>query len=341
MKAKPRSDSISKIHNELKVTRTRQATSSVVNESSRVTNLDLIQKFERSLIRKEFADVTIRQYKIAVQAFERFVGGSLLDVDGDILEEYIDYQQARGIKRSSIVFYFAALSTFYEFLSYKGYTTANPVLPVRRQNLRQKSKKHDISQRRQCITDNQARDLILSINSTRDKAIVILLLKTGMRRHELAELTVDDIDMVNRTIRLHPTGKRTNEIVFFDKEAKRLLGRWLRRREKINKKNNEALFLDKYSNNISAEAVGKLVQKHAEAIGLHDPKSRRLDRRFSAHCCRHWFSTRLDENGMPISYLKELRGDDREAGSAVGGYIHIDMHRLKKSYDELIPILGV
>ena len=53
----------------------------------------------------------------------------------------------------------------------------------------------------------------------RNKAIIVLLAKTGIRRNELITLDVSDVDIVEMKIRLKPTAKRTNRIVFIDAEA--------------------------------------------------------------------------------------------------------------------------
>jgi len=56
----------------------------------------------------------------------------------------------------------------------------------------------------------------------RDKAVVTLLAKTGVRRQELVNLDVGDIDLVELSITLKPTAKRTNRTVFFDDECARM-----------------------------------------------------------------------------------------------------------------------
>ncbi len=75
------------------------------------------------------------------------------------------------------------------------------------------------------------------INSTldvRDKAIITLLAKTGIRRKELITLDCDDVDWIEQSIRLKPTPKRTNRTVFFDDEAAIILHRWIKARETRN-----------------------------------------------------------------------------------------------------------
>jgi integrase/recombinase XerD len=74
----------------------------------------------------------------------------------------------------------------------------------------------------------------------RDRAIAILLAKTGVRRGELLRL-VDDINWEEYSITLKLTSKRSNRTVFFDDECAITL-RWPKIREKLNPPTN-ALFI--------------------------------------------------------------------------------------------------
>ena len=80
-------------------------------------------------------------------------------------------------------------------------------------------------------------------------------------------------------------------------------------------------------------------EKPTVRVGLHNPNYERREDHFSPHCCRHWFTTRLIEAGMPRDYVKELRGDARR--EAIDIYNHIDKKMLKESYLTCMPQLGV
>ena len=48
-----------------------------------------------------------------------------------------------------------------------------------------------------------------------------------MRRSELRALDVSDVDMIKMEIRLKPTSKRSNRLLFFDEETADVLQNWL------------------------------------------------------------------------------------------------------------------
>jgi integrase/recombinase XerD len=113
--------------------------------------------------------------------------------------------------------------------------------------------------------------LVKSTVSARDKAIVMILAKTGVRRGELVRMDVDDVDMERMSIRLKPAAKRSNRRVFFDSETRRVLSDWLRTREAYARTDCPALFITESGGRINRNHVYDIVTKHATRVGLHNP----------------------------------------------------------------------
>jgi integrase/recombinase XerD len=66
-----------------------------------------------------------------------------------------------------------------------------------------------------------------------------------MRANELLSLDVGDVDILKMEIRLKPTTKRSNRLLFFDEEAATVLGAWLRARPLRSTHGGDALFPSK------------------------------------------------------------------------------------------------
>lgn len=90
---------------------------------------------------------------------------------------------------------------------------------------------------------------------------------------------------------------------------------------------------------LKRHGVDHAVTKHANRVGLHNPKNKKIEDHFTPHCCRHWFTTHLRMNGMRRELIQELRGDARK--EAMDIYDHIDRKELKRAYLEAIPTLGI
>jgi len=305
-------------------------------------SLDLIDQFRDDCDVRGMSPESTRRYYSSLRIYVQYLSSinqDLLLVDKNTIKGFLDYlRRERRVGQKTVENYFCALSSFYEFLEYEGYIDRNPINSVRKRYLR-RYKDNDDGQVRKLISVEDMARLINSVLDIRDKAIIALLAKTGIRRNELIKLDVDDVDLIEGSIRLKPTPKRTNRTVFFDDETAIILHRWLRARASRNHKNSSALFINNEGGRLNRNGVYTVVTKAAERIGLHDPSSERTEDHFSPHCCRHWFTTHLRRAGMPREFIQELRGDVRR--EAIDIYDHIDKMELRESYLAHIPQLGI
>lgn len=296
----------------------------------------ILEGFEQDCRLRGQADSTLIFNIGEARRFCEFLGKDPTEASKADILAYLGYLREKNLKQTSIARMFSGLAVFYDYLEEMEMVEKNPVRPVRKRYL--KVYKETQGERR-AITKEEAAMLINSIIDTRDKAILILLLKTGIRRHELTELDVSDVDLKEMSIELKPTPKRTNRIVFFDEECAELLRRWLRTREVWNHNGCPALFISRFGERLSGDYIKVRIKGLAEKVGLHNPKSKRPQDRFTPHCCRHFFTTQLRKAGMPREFIQELRGDIRR--EAIDIYDHIDKKELKESYLAHIPQLGV
>ena len=156
----------------------------------------------------------------------------------------------------------------------------NPIPRIKKRYL--KSYKDEI-QSRQIISIENVSKMINATIDSRDKAVLLVLFKTGIRRSELISLDVSDASLENMTLTLKPTPKRSNRLVFFDEECSRALSRWLKARENRYKIDGEmALFTNYKGRRLKATGLDNLVNLAAIRIGTHDPKSKKMEDHFSS-----------------------------------------------------------
>jgi integrase/recombinase XerD len=223
---------------------------------------------------------SLRRYISSLRIYNRYLQErnlDLLNVDRNVLRSFLEYlRRDRNVGLKTIGNYFTSMAMFYEFLEFEGYVDKNPVYSVRKRYIR-RYKDNDEGQMRKLISVDEMAKLINSTLDVRDKAVITLLAKTGIRRKELITLDVDDIDWVNQSIRLKPTPKRTNRTVFFDDETAIILHRWIIARETRNEKGSKALFINSQGGRLNRNGVYLAVAKPAEKIGLHNPNSDRME----------------------------------------------------------------
>lgn len=288
---------------------------------------------------RNYTDETLVGYRSNLHIFNDFVeknDGDLLSVDSNMVKgfhAYLKYNRNNSMKRISN--YFSSVSSFYDYLITEGMVDRNPVLPIRKRYLRNYKKQGPLVER-QLISVEQMSVLVHSILDPKYKAIAVLFAKTGIRRGELIRIEIDDINWNDLSISLKPCPKRTNLKVFFDDETARALQIWLKRRQEYHiGEQQRILFVSKNGTPLQKKVVTAKIRRYAERVGLHDNSSVQLDKRFTPHCFRHWFTTWLRRNGMPREYIKMLRGDSKR--EAIDVYDHIEYGELQRKYIECIP----
>lgn len=284
---------------------------------------------------------TTRNYHSMLKIFAGFVEQrGYSNIDKKVLMDFIKYlMNERGNSIKRVENYLSALSSFYEYLLFDDVVDGNPVTPVRKRVIGRKYKKFSKPQQRKIISPEDMSAFINSIMDLRDRAMVLLFVKTGVRRNELINIDVQDIDWKEMSILLKKTPKRSNSSVFFDDECARVLQKWLKFREKTDPK-TDALFTNTQGGRLNRNGVYNAVTLWAEKFEIHDRSSDRLEHHFSPHNLRHCFTTYLKDNGIDKDYLKELRGDARK--EAVDIYDHsITKEDLRKAYLAAMPYFGV
>ena len=222
------------------------------------------------------------------------------------MKAFLGQLKARELKFGTIKRIYTCVSAFYEFLIAEELVEYNPIVPFRKYYLRRYKNGSD-SESRKLIEVEDASMLVNSILDSRDKCILVLLFKTGMRVGELTSLDVGDVDLDKGEVTLKLKKKRSNRVLFLDDEAIAVLQRWLAALKNRKGAEDHALFLSKIGSMIKKRTVDEVIEKHVERLGLHNPGAEKLEDRFTPHCCRHWFVTHLLRAGMSRDFVKELR----------------------------------
>jgi integrase/recombinase XerD len=231
----------------------------------------LIEEYKDDCERRGLTRETIRRYLSSIGIFVQYLEENELDLitsDRDILRGFLDYlRRDRKIKQRTVENYFAALSSFYEFLEYERYIGKNPVQSIRKRYIR-RFKDNDEGQMRKLISVEEMTHLINSTMDVRDRAVITLLAKTGIRRRELITLMLTTSTGWSRASGSSQPPRGRNRIVFFDDETAFILKRWLRSRESRNGGKSKALFINSTGGRLNRNGVYTAVIKAAEFVGL-------------------------------------------------------------------------
>ncbi len=158
--------------------------------------------------------------------------------------------------------------------------------------------------------------------SRRDKALIVLLLNTGLRLAEAAALRLDAIELRERSGQVEVIGKgRKARSVPLNRDARQALAAWLAVRPASE---CDALFLSQKGGALSARAMAFRVTALAERAGLKE---------VSPHTLRHSFATRFLQSGGDLATLASLLGHSSIATTT--RYLHPDAARVQEMVEEL------
>ncbi|WP_082748990.1 site-specific tyrosine recombinase XerD [Nocardioides jensenii] len=138
--------------------------------------------------------------------------------------------------------------------------------------------------------------------AARDRALLEVLYGTGARISEAVGLDVDDIDLVDGTVRLRGKGskERVVPVGSFAREAVTAYVEGGRRELVGNGAGGPALFLNARGGRLSRQSAWAVLVRTAEKAGV--------TRDVSPHTLRHSFATHLLDGGADVRVVQELLG---------------------------------
>lgn len=160
----------------------------------------------------------------------------------------------------------------------------------------------------------------------RDRAILLLLLNTGMRVSELIQLNHNNIQKDGDTLRVIILGKGDKErLLKLNRQAQIALETYLKERPKVD---DPALFLNKHRKRISRKAVTEIVKKYVREANL-PPKAASI----SPHKLRHTLATLLLSNGENLRVVQEILGHSNIQTTQI--YTHVINTEKDEALDRL------
>ena len=289
----------------------------------------LIKSFLEYLsFEKKYSKHTTIAYKNDLNSFQNFC--SIEYNDDDI--QNVHYSQIRswiislvdsGVTNRTVNRKVSSLKSFYKFLQKIKQIQDNPLA---------KHKALKVSKRVQVPFSEKEIEAVLNplnkeidFKSIRNRLVVELLYSTGMRRNELINITLKDIDFSNSTIKV--LGKRNKErIIPLLNSVKESLNKYLIVRTKENSNSGFLFFTDK-QNKLYPTLVYRIINDYFSTVSTKVKKS--------PHVLRHSFATHLLNEGADLSSVKELLGHSSLASTQV--YTHSSLGKLKEVYKHAHP----
>ncbi|MFV0573384.1 MAG: tyrosine-type recombinase/integrase [Xanthomarina gelatinilytica] len=277
------------------------------------------------LLEKKYSKLTINAYQKDIIEFSGFIGleygnNSIDTVNYSQIRSWIVGLVEKGISNRSINRKVSALNSYYKFLLK---TESIQINPLAKHKALKTSKKIQVP-----FSETEIATVLDDINynndfeGVRNKLIIELFYSTGIRRMELIELKLKDIDFTNKTLKV--LGKRNKEryvpLLDMVMESLKVYLGFRNQLEHILEK--EVLFLTKNGVKIYETLVYRIINEYFRLASSKVKKS--------PHILRHSFATHLLNQGADLNAVKELLGHSSLAATQV--YTHNSIAELKKVY---------
>jgi integrase/recombinase XerC len=271
---------------------------------------------------------TVIAYRHALERFRAFRDREVAwqSVTVSEFREFLLACMKEDMARSYVRLTFAALRSFYRFLTERAGLPANPLKEVSLPKLERKlpivlsvaQVGELLDKANQIQKKNQAPAWAIS----RDTAILELFYSSGLRLSELVALDVADVDVYAESVRVLGKGRKERVVPVGDLAL-----------QAIQKYRQHAgvhagpLFISKLRKRISARSVWVILKKHVENTSIQLP--------ISPHKLRHSFATHLLDNGADLRSVQTLLGHANLSTTQI--YTHVTVERLKKAYNDSHP----
>ncbi len=189
------------------------------------SNSNLLTDFLKTLELYETAPLTILRKRNVISNFIKWLdsrGKHFFDITKFDIEDWLAKEKS-NLKINSKVQITISLKSFYEYLIERKFVTENPLTEIVVRMNRANKKKI----MRPILSVQDVIKIIRASTNPRDRAMMLMFYKTGMRVHELLQLNLDNVYWNERRIRI-PKRKGGNPgDVYFDEECERALKLWV------------------------------------------------------------------------------------------------------------------
>ena len=285
--------------------------------------LSEIEQFQKWLRRRAPHSSTPIHYVSDLELFFHSSSKSIADVTMQDVDEFIEQCQKKGHAIATINRRVAALCSLYRFLAMMSEDApANPVRPRR----------HFIHQGKRLprdVKDEDLTHLFTVIDSRRDRAMFLLMLRCGLRVGEVRNLSLNDLYLysVSGSLpRLWLHGKGDQErVAYLSSQAMTALEAWL----EIRPNGIEpAVFVNRSGKRLTVTGIQLQLAAYCQRAGVSTGYAPLW---ITCHQLRHTFGRHLVEARVPVTTIQKLMGHARIRTTET--YLHIADQQVQADYE--------
>lgn len=274
-----------------------------------------------------FSSHTVRGYQSDLEQFERWLddfGADVSTITYRQLRGYLAYLSQAGYSKTTIGRRLSTVRSFFSFLVSIEKRSDNPAALLRNPKTGRPLPK--------ALTASEI-DALFSVISTdtpegaRDLALLEFMYATGARVAEVSGVVLSDVDYHQGTVLLRGKGSKERIVPLYPLAVKTLEHYCAHARPQLGQPSSDSIFLSTRGNQMSPEAIRRVLKKYCIAAGLPS--------HVSPHSLRHTFASDLLKNGANLRSVQELLGHENLSTTQV--YTHLTNAHLKAVHQQTHP----
>lgn len=231
---------------------------------------------------------TIESYRRTIIKMTECLHKNYAEIGAYDLRLFLAYEKSRGVSNSTLENTRANLSAFFQWLTVEEIIDKNPCLSIKPIKCQEK--------KRLPLTSVELDMLRMATKDARERAMIELLVSSGIRVSELVNLDVSDVDLPQLTVRVRNGKGGKDRTTYINEVTRTHMSRYLREKGIT----SGPLFLGaKSKTRISAGGVRNVLKTIAERAGVENVHPHRF---------RRTFATGLASRGMPVQEIMRLLG---------------------------------
>ena len=277
---------------------------------------------------KNISEHSVLAYNSDLNDFIHFCNG---EINNDILVKYVSYlSQERCLCDTTINRKLITLKMFFEYLYNKNLIEENYYQNCHFKFRKERRLPKTLSKREMAellktalAERNSAKSSPEVIRTSRNLALIDVLISTGIRIGEASAISLSDIIESEKTLLIHGKGRKQRLIYVSCDETWNNLNKWLNIRRKM-EVSTDKLFVNRSGNQLGIHGIEYIYKRIKENSGVN-PSS-------TPHYLRHTFATNLLSNGADLRSVQELLGHSSVAITEI--YTEITTQRKKEVLDK-------
>lgn len=281
-------------------------------------------------ISRGYAEQTTSLREDAVRRFIRWCGERSIDRPQDVTRPILDryrrhlyhYRKVSGEPLS-----FATqqqrllpIRAFFKWLAKENYILSNPASELELPRVHRRLPSHILS--REEVEHVMTLTLVHGgEKGVRDRAILETLYTSGIRRGELVNLKLYDVDLKNGSLFIREGKGKKDRYVPLGARASQWIRRYVEevRPELVIEPDQGFLFLHEFGEPFEKNRLSDLVKRYLRAAGIETG---------SCHLFRHAMATQMLENGADIRFIQAILGHAQLTTTEI--YTHVTIVKLKE-----------